>query len=233
MPLLTSFFNTIKEGMAVRAVVPLIGVAEEERLHCFYGKGEPPAFTLTFPEGSLVVEQVDIGRLCLVHFDFINQTVSITAAISGIKNNNTLELVTKETVTHTHARNYFRVDASTRVAASSVVSEQMAKEGESWRLLGDTIDLSGSGALCSFNEPLEQGTQAKIELTLPTREMEIISAFGHVVRCRKIEEHLYHIALHFDAIDSESQDKIMAYCFELQRRYLRMRVRLEGVSSAT
>lgn len=232
MPLLTSFFNTIKEGMAVRAAVPLLGINQEERLHCYYGKGEPPAFTLTFPEGSLVIEQVDTGRICQVRFDFIHQTVSIAAAIAGIQDSHTLQLVARETVTHAHARNYFRVDASTRVAASSLIPEQMAQEGENWRLLGDTIDLSGSGALCSFNEPLEQGTQARIELTLPTREMEVITAFGHVVRCRKIEEHLYHIALHFDAIDSESQDKIMACCFELQRRYLRMRVRLEGVTNA-
>ncbi len=32
------------------------------------------------------------------------------------------------------------------------------------------------------------------------------------------------MALAFDAIDPESQDKIMACCFELQRRQLRMRV---------
>lgn len=232
MPLLTSFFNTIKEGMAVRVAVPLLGISEEERLHGFYGKGEPPAFTITFPEGSLAVEQVDISRLCQVRFDFIHQTVSIAATITGIQDNHTLQLVAQETVTHTHSRNYFRVDASTRVAASSLIPEQMAQDGETWRLLGDTIDLSGSGALCSFSEPLEKDTQAKIELTLPTREMEVITAFGHVVRCRKIKEHLYHIALHFDAIDSESQDKIMACCFELQRRYLRMRVRLEGVTNA-
>lgn len=231
MPLLTSFFHTIKEGMAVRAAVPLLGVTDNERLRCFYSKEEPPGFTLTFPDGTLAVDQVDTSRICMVMFDFINQTISVTAAIRGIREPSTLELVAKETVTHTHARNYFRVDASTRVAASSVMPEEMAREGESWRLLGDTIDLSGSGLLCSFSEPLEKDVKVKIELTLPTRDMEIIMAFGHVVRCRKIEDHLYHIALHFDLIDSESQDKIMACCFELQRRYLRMRVRLEGFNS--
>ena len=33
-----------------------------------------------------------------------------------------------------------------------------------------------------------------------------------------------YVALAFDTIDPESQDKIMACCFELQRRQLRMRV---------
>lgn len=215
----------------MRAAVPLLGVTDNDRLCCFYGKGEPPGFSLIFPDGTLAVDQVDTSRICMVMFDFINQTISVTAAIHGIRGPSTLELVAQETATHLHARNYFRVDASTRVAASSVMPEEMAREGESWRLLGDTIDLSGSGLLCSFSEPLEKNVKVKIELTLPTRDMEIITAFGHVVRSRKIEDHLYHIALHFDLIDSESQDKIMACCFELQRRYLRMRVRLEGFNS--
>jgi hypothetical protein len=217
--------------MAVRAAVPLLGVTEKERLNCFYGKGEAPGFTLTFPYSTLAVEQVDTSKICMVMFDFFNQTIAVSATISAINEPSTLELVAKETVTHTHARNYFRVDAAARVAASPVVPEETAREEESWRLLGDTIDLSGSGLLCSFSEPLEKGIKVKIELTLPTRDMEVINALGHVVRCRKIEEHLYHIALHFDLIDSESQDKIMACCFELQRRYLRMRVRLESLNA--
>jgi hypothetical protein len=218
--------------MAVRAAVPLLGMTEKERMHCFFGKGEPPGFTLTFPDGALAVDQVDTGRTCMVMFDFINQTLAVAADIRAVTEPSTLELVARETVSHTHARNYFRVDAATKVAASGVVPEGIAQQEASWRLLGDTIDLSGSGLLCSFSEPLEKGVKVKIELTLPTRDMEIITAVGHVVRCRKIEEYLYHIALHFDAIDSESQDKIMACCFELQRRYLRMRVRLEGIGAS-
>ena len=232
MPLLTSFFHTLKEGMPVRAAVPLLGMTEKERLHCLYGKGNPPGFSLSFPDGTLAVDRVDTNRTCMVMFDFIDQTIAVAAAIGAIKDPSTLELIARETITHTHARNYFRVDASTKVTASSVVPEGADPQEESWKLLGDTIDLSGSGLLCSFSEPLEKGVKVKIELTLPTRDMEIIMAIGHVVRCREIEEHLYHIALHFDAIDSESQDKIMACCFELQRRYLRMRVQLESINAS-
>ena len=227
---LNNFLLNIKEGMAVRAVVPLLGLTDNDRLNCFYRKGEPPGFMLTFPDGVLAVDKVDTGRTCMVIFDFFDQTVSVATTIQAIKEPSSLELVARETTAHTQTRTFFRVDASTRVAASSVIPEEMAREGEgSWRLLGDTVDLSGSGLLCSFSEPLAKGVQVKIELTLPTQGMEIITAFGHVVRSRKIENHLYHIALHFDRIDAESQDKIMACCFELQRRHLRMRVRLQGL----
>jgi Predicted glycosyltransferase len=218
--------------MAARATVPLLGMKEKERLHCVYGKMQPPAFALSFPNGALALDQVDTDRICLVKFDFINQTITVASSIQAVKDPFTLELVAQKTVTHTHIRNYFRVDAFTKVTASALPQQETVQEPSSWRLDGDTIDLSGSGLLCSFSEPLEKDVRAKIELTLPTntKQEEVIVAIGHVVRCRKIEEHLYHTALHFDEIDSESQDRIMACCFELQRRYLRMRVRLESIN---
>lgn len=215
----------------MKAAIPLVGVLEKERLNCFLGKAEPPTFTLSFPHGVLAIDQVDVNRPCMVMIDLADQTVAVSAEITKIRDPLTLELIAKETVTHTQTRNYFRVDATARVSASSVIPQEMAREGENWRILGDTIDLSGSGLLCSFSEPLEKGKNVKIELTLPTRDMEVIRAFGHIVRCRKIEESHYHVAVHFDMIDPESQDKIMACCFELQRRYLRMRVRLENQQS--
>ena len=205
-----------------------IGIQEPVRYNCFFAAATPPTFTLTFPTDTLDFDQIELTREWLITADFAEQTLSMTAMLANIDSHFQLSLIGKEPVTHTQTRNYFRVDASTRVAASSTVPETMARDDEHWRLLGDTIDLSGSGLLCAFSEPLEKNTKTWIELTLPTRDMDIIKAFGHVVRCRKIEENLYHIALHFDIIDSESQDKIMACCFELQRRYLRMRVRLEN-----
>jgi len=218
----------MKEGKAIRAAVPLLGVVEKERLHCFFGKAEPPAFTLFFPAGSLSVDQVDTSRTCMIMVDFTDQTISVAADIGKILDSQTLELIAQEAVSHSQSRGFFRVDASTSVAASSAVPEKMTIEGDGWRLSGDTIDLSGSGLLCSFNEPIEKDKQVHIELILPTRDMETIHALGHVVRCRKINPSLYHVALHFDSIDSESQDKIMACCFELQRRHLRMRVQVRN-----
>jgi len=208
--------------------MPLLGVSEKERLNCFYGKAVPPAFTLSFPNGTLAIDQVDTSRTCMVVIEFAEQTVSVSADISKIIDEQTLELTAQETVNHSQARSYFRVDANTKISASPITPEQTAEDGASWNLLGDTIDLSGSGLLCSFSEPIEKGKKVRIELTLPIRGMEVIDATGHVVRCRKLEENLYHVALHFDSIDSESQDKIMACCFELQRRNLRMRVQVRN-----
>jgi hypothetical protein len=222
-----SFLPHIKEGTALRVSIPLKGITEKVRFPCFFDAATPPQFSLRFPLDSLDFDQVDSERPCTVMIDLAEQTVAVDADIVRFEPPCILHFQENESTTHTQTRNYFRVDATARVAASSVVPENMAREGESWRILGDTIDLSGSGLLCAFSEPLEKGTRVRIELTLPTQDMDVINALGHVVRCRKIEEGLYHAALHFDLIDSESQDKIMACCFELQRRYLRMRVSLE------
>ncbi len=207
--------------------IPLKGNAEKVRFPCFFDEATPPKFSLRFPLDTLDFAQVDTERPCTLMIDLPEQTVAIDADMDRYDPPCILHCIEKDSTTHTQTRNYFRVDATARVAASSVVPENMAREGESWRMLGDTIDLSGSGLLCAFSDPLEKGTQVRIELTLPSQSMDVINALGHVVRCRKIEEGLYHAALHFDLIDSESQDKIMACCFELQRRYLRMRVSLE------
>lgn len=228
MPSLNSLLSTIKEGKAARVTLSLQGVTEQERLSCFFGIAKPPAFTLVFPHGTLAVDQVDTSKPCMVMVDYIDQTVSISADINGISDPRTLELVARNTTSHTQLRNYFRVDAAARVAASSVIPESMAREGESWKLLGDTIDLSGSGLLCSFSHPVELDKKVRIELTLPTSTMDMITAIGHVVRCTEINKETYHVGLHFDAIDSESQDKIMACCFAIQRQHLRMRVEVQN-----
>ncbi len=210
----------------MRAAIPLIGAAERERFDCTYGRAEPPTFFLSFPLGILAVEQIDPTRTCLVIVDSEEQALAISADILGSRDANTLELRARDVANHSQSRNFFRVDASTRVAASSVIPEELARKGENWRLLGDTLDLSGSGLLCSFGAPIEEGKKVKIDLTLPTSSLETITAIGHVVRCKRIGEELYHVGLQFDSIDSESQDKIMACCFEIQRQGLRMRVKV-------
>lgn len=207
--------------------IPFKEIQEAVRLPCFFGTAAPPEFTLRFPPDSLEFDLIDTLHDCMVMIDLTDQTIAIAADITALEPPCEIKLTAKEMATHEQTRNYFRVDASTRVAASAIIPEEMAREGENWRLLGDTIDLSGSGLLCVFSEPLEKGAKVRIELTLPSRDMEMIKAFGSVVRCKKIKDGLYHTALHFDMIDSESQDKIMACCFELQRRYLRMRVSLQ------
>lgn len=228
LPLQHSFYQNLKEGKAVRAAIPLIGIEEKERLHCFYGKAEPPAFTLTFPFGTLAVDQVDTTRTCVVVMDFADTTVSLSADISRIIDEQTLEVITQDSVVHAQSRSYFRVDAQAKVAATPIAPEAPTAEEASWCLLGDTIDISGSGLLCSFTEPIDKDKRVRVDLTLPIRDLAVIGILGHVVRCRKVEEHCYHVAVHFDFIDSESQDTIMACCFELQRRNLRMRVQVRN-----
>ena len=224
MPSQNSCALALKDKTPLQADVPLTGATERERLSCFSGQGAPPALVLHFPPATLVPERVDTSRTCLVRVDLGERSAVLTARIVAVRDPETLACEIEQIDWHSQARSHFRVAASTRVAASSAIPEELAREGESWKLLGDTIDLSGSGLLCSFNAPIEEGRRVRIELTLPAGPMDLITAYGHVVRCQQVGAETFYVALAFDAIDPESQDKIMACCFELQRRQLRMRV---------
>ena len=231
MPSQNSCALELKPQTALRADVPLTGAVERERLPCFSGQAEPPALVLHFPPATLAPERIDTSRTCLVTVDLGERTAVLTTRLVAVRDEQTLDCVIEQIDWHSQARGYFRVAANTRVAASSVIPEELAREGETWRLLGDTIDLSGSGLLCSFNAPIEEGRRVRIELTLPAGPMDLITAYGHVVRCQQVGAETFQVALHFDVIDPESQDKIMACCFELQRRQLRMRVLVSNPDS--
>ena len=224
MPSQNSCALELKPRTALRADVPLTGAAERERFSCFSGQAVPPALVLHFPPATLAPDRIDTSRTCLVRVDAGERAAVLTARIVAVRDEQTLECAVEHIDWHSQARGYFRVEANTRVAASSVIPEELAREGETWKLLGDTIDLSGSGLLCTFTSPLDEGRRVRIELTLPAGPMDLITAFGHVVRCQQVGADIFHVALQFDIIDPESQDKIMACCFELQRRQLRMRV---------
>ena len=71
----------------------------------------------------------------------------------------------------------------------------------------------------------------RIDLALPSGDMGLIRATGHVVRCNKAGEQIYRIGLHFDDIDPEDQDRIMANCFEIQRQHLRMKVQVKNTET--
>lgn len=224
MPSQNSCVLDLKDKTPLQADVPLTGTADREQLTCFSGQAAPPALALHFPPATLAPERVDTSRTCLVTVDLGERTAVLTTRIVAVRDELTIDCAIERIDWHSQARGYFRVVANTRVAASSAIPEELAQKGETWKLLGHTINLSGSGMLCSFTSPLEAGRRVRIELTLPAGPMDLITAYGHVARCQQVGEETFHVALHFDVIDPESQDKIMACCFELQRRQLRMRV---------
>ncbi|MFP7756367.1 flagellar brake protein [Thermodesulfobacteriota bacterium B35] len=227
MSSLDSVFAKIEDGKAVRVALPIKDEVEKRRISCVYRAEEPPRFSLLFTPGSLPAERIDRHRKCMVLIDIAGQSVSLAADIESIPDKETLTLVARDVISHQQMREYFRVDVSTPIVAAPLLPLGSGDEEEAWRLTGETIDVSGSGLLAVFPEPLEKDRQVRVDLVLPSGDGEVVQMVGHVVRTRKIRSDRYHVGLHFDLIDSDTRDKIMACCFDIQRRHLRLKVQVK------
>ena len=71
-------------------------------------------------------------------------------------------------------------------------------------------------------------SQIRLEITLPTSDMEVISALARPVRSQKISDRYYEVAYHFEDIANEDRDKIIGCCLVLQRKLLRLRVQVRS-----
>ncbi|WP_457572967.1 PilZ domain-containing protein [Desulfolithobacter sp.] len=210
----------------VRVALPIVDSNEKLRLTGVYHPEEGDQFTIVFPLDTLPVERIDKNRKCAINVNVEGQTYLLLADILEIKGKRTMRLIGREVVVPEQSREYFRVDVATPVAAASIIPEELADDGSAWRITGETIDVSGNGLLAAFNKPIEDKGPVRIELVLPQAKPEIIHALAHIVRTTKINDDTYHIAFHFDELSTEDQDKIMATCFGIQRRNLRLKVRV-------
>ena len=228
MQTLDEIFTQIPEGKAVRIALPVIGGMEKKRVHCVYQKENPPEFSLLFNPGVLPTDEIDMNRKAAVLLDISGRSISLATDIKQIVNRQTLKLVALEVINHEQLRDYFRVDVSTPLVARPALPENSLDTEEEWSLSGETIDVSGSGLLALFPTPLDQDKPVRVDLVLPTGDAQPLQTIAHVVRSRKITDDQYQVALHFDHIRSEDRDRIMACCFEIQRKHLRLKVQVKN-----
>jgi hypothetical protein len=184
---------------------------------------KPPRLVTTFLPGHLPVEaDIDMAADCLLYLDIGGPTVTLKTTIAKMTGNRTLELLNIESVSHTQKREYFRIDAQVPVDATNLPSQDVSS------LEGETINISGSGALISFPSRLPANIKIKLRFTIPEPEKQAVECTAQVVRCLQTEDGSYHVAVHFYTINEEEQDKIIAFCMIQQRKHLRLRVRVLG-----
>ncbi len=228
MPTLDEIFTHIQTGKSVRIALPIIGIMEKKRVSCVYQRENPPEFTLLFNPGVLPTDEIDINRKTAVLLDISGRSISLAADIKQIVNDQTLQLVAQEVISHEQLRDYFRVDISAPLVARPALPENDPNTKEEWNLSGETVDVSGSGLLALFSTPIDQDKPVRVDLVLPTGDAQTVQTIAHVVRSSKITDHQYQVALHFDQIKSEDRDRIMACCFEIQRKHLRLKVQVKN-----
>jgi len=228
LPTLDEIFTKIQTGKAVRIALPMTDDIEKKRLSCVYQETNPPEFLLLFTPGVLPTENIDKNRKAAVLLDISGQSISLAADIEKVIGGQTLRLIAREVISHEQLRDYFRVDVSAPLVARPALPGHKPADEQEWALNGETIDVSGSGLLAVFSEPIDQHKPVQVELILPTGDARTVQTIAHVVRTKKINNDQYQVGLHFDQIATEDRDRIMACCFEIQRKHLRLNVQVKN-----
>lgn len=219
----------IPDSKPVRVFLPLKNITERYRLQGVYQKSVSPVFSLFFQPGALPVNDIDVSQACIINIDMGGPSISLEATITEVTNPQHLVMSAIKSMNHDQLREFFRVDAVTSVIGRSFRPKARGKDDEDWSLQGETIDISGSGILASFAEKPPRENLIRLEISLPTDMPEVITTLARPIRTVKTADDRYDVAFHFDDISTEDRDKIIGCCLEIQRRLLRLKVKVKDL----
>jgi hypothetical protein len=218
----TSILDKIPDQKPVRIFLPIKQSRKRYRTQAVYKQGSSPAFELYFRPGTLPLDNLDQQQPCLINVDFGGPNISMEATISAATHQ-VLTMTAQKLVSHEQMREFFRVDATTKVMSKSFQPEFFSEKGRPWSLKGTTIDISGSGLLAFFNEQPPADRQVRLEISLPTETPDIVKVLARPVRSQQIDKEQWEVAYHFEDISIEDRDKIIGWCLEIQRHLLRLK----------
>lgn len=89
---------------------------------------------------------------------------------------------------------------------------------------GECIDLSGSGLLFNSQWAMGKGWFLKLLIEVPDSPPVSVVALGRVVRVVQLPDSpLYETACHFEAINEEDREELIAYIFKRHREVAQLR----------
>ncbi|EKD33597.1 MAG: Type IV pilus assembly PilZ [uncultured bacterium] len=220
--------KSIPNGKPVRIFLPFLNSPDRIRAQCVYQQASPPKFTLIFKSGMIPVDEIDIRQPCIVTIDMGGPTLSLEAMIQAIVDPFTLQMIVQKSISHEQMREFFRIDAVTRVISKSFHTQFGSNTSEPWSLQGETIDISGSGILAVFADLPPADKQVHLEIFVPLPEPETVKVIAHPVRTHRLNDNRCEVAYHFDDISMEDRDKIIGCCLVIQRRLLRLKVQVKN-----
>jgi hypothetical protein len=228
MPAVTDTLRNIPNGKPVRIFLPLLNSPNRVRAQCVYQEAAPPKFALIFQPGMLPVDEIDTSQPCIITIDMGGPTLSLEAMIKKIVDPQTLQMIVQKSISHDQLREFFRVDAVTRVISKSFQTQFGSTISEPWSMQGETIDISGSGILAVFADLPPKDQRVHLEIIIPSPEPETVKVVAHPVRTHRLNDNRYEVAYHFDDISMEDRDKIIGCCLVLQRKLLRLKVQVKN-----
>lgn len=182
-------------------------------------KKDLPEIELVFPPHSWEEDNLLFDDDCHIAFEIDKQPVNLIAKLQSALGERRLRCIAREPVAPEALREYFRVATNITIEASYVAGIKEVKN-KTWKMIGTTIDLSGSGTLAVFAEKPASTHNIQLVMTLPEDESTLV-CLAEVVRTYRIRKNRYQVAFHFTVISTKTRDQIISLCLREQRRQLR------------
>ena len=188
-----------------------------------------------FLPGKLPLSSIDPEKRCLLSFDTGAVALSISAGIEHIEEGKKLILSDLKPTTSTQAqkRDYFRVSAQLPI---NLEKKEAPQEDEpDILIIGEAVNISGSGILVSFPEPYEPipiNKRVILNIPLPEPQLQTISCIGIVMRDDVRDDGTHMVGFRFEGLENDDQDRIIAYCLAQQRQELQLKVQILGNAPA-
>ncbi len=221
-----SALDHLKEYRVIQITLPRQD-AESSVVDCVALAKDPPHFEVTFLPNQLQAETLDEqAKDYRISFSTPNGVIqNITAEVVEILSDNKLQLRMLETSSQTQKRAYFRVDASLSVSYWPIDAE----DGNAQSIQAP-VNLSGGGMRIPVKEAMPDGSKVGLEIILDVPQPRVIECMAVVVRSFSLGGET-QLALRFIDIEEDDRDALVAYCFAEQRKQLRLKVHMMGISS--
>jgi len=192
---------------------------EHYRCKAMFVKKENLTVELVFPPNSWDADNLALGTECTVAVEHDGRDINILACLDQVTSDRRLQFTAKEPVSLESLREYFRVAIHLPIEASYIAGPREVN-GKTWKMLGTTIDLSGSGVLAVLADKPPTTHNIQIVITMPEDEPSIV-CLADVVRTYRLRKSRYQVAFHFEVVSTKTRDQIISCCLQEQRRQLR------------
>ena len=163
-------------------------------------------------------EQIDFRKKCSVILEGEGPALSMNATIEEVLGRNKFLLKGSDYIPYEPKRNAFRVDAELPVQY-----RRYYREKESFRQV-KSGDISSGGVRILCSEKLQPGDTLLVSLEIPSPREGTVLCTAQVMWSRGTPNGNLEAGCQFLDLEEESEDLIIAFCFERQRELMKERV---------
>lgn len=171
----------------------------------------------TFLPHQVPMDRLDMDVPCRIGMFHDGQNLVIETSMEQVVNPVKLRLHVDRSFTFIQKREYFRVDVDVQVLYRPV------SEGSSGvlRKVRGQVNLSGGGVAFLVSEDFMEGERLYLQLELDNTTVECV---GELVRVFELKPGAAGVAIKYVQISPREQDKVVAFCFDAQRKMLKRKM---------